>query len=82
LRSVSDLPRMGNLGFVSAGSPEFTRICAKHALWLLRYVVSEYRDSLPSYLAGAPELCQAATQFDKDVAAWDSVFPPALSRLR
>jgi hypothetical protein len=66
LRLASDRPGVANLGFVSIGKSEATRLCANHVLHLVGYVLSEFSDYFAEYLDGAADFVGAYEQFRHD----------------
>ena len=81
LRLSSDVPGRANLGFISVGKPQATRLCAVYVMDGVAYMLSEFRDGSPDYLARNANLVQSLDGFERDYAAYRACAPRELSLL-
>ena len=68
LRSISDMPRIVNAGFVSHGKVQFTKLCASRALHVLVYVLGQYADFYADHLKQNSDLASQIDAFKQDFA--------------
>lgn len=66
LRMSSGEPGVANLGFMSVGKSEATRLCAIHDLHVLMYVLSEFVDRFTSYLSQSSDLIASYESLRRD----------------
>jgi hypothetical protein len=68
LRLASGRAAIANFGFMAIGKNEATRFCAIRVLDALGYLLSEFQDAVPSYLALHPDLAAEVAKFRVDLA--------------
>lgn len=66
LRMSSGEPGVANLGFVSVGKSEATRLCAIHTLHVLMYGLSEFVDRFGHYLSQTSDLMASYESLRRD----------------